>query len=137
MFFRVGFEVVLLTVCFFSCFSLIGGVRWVSLEWTFLCVPTGPLINGLFVVQLFQKSVLSDNSQRTVSAFFKLKSKSFKSHLTISKTIRDDTGKYYCGVLTLNKCEFGQGTFLLIKGTMCLHFKSFYSFIYLFFFLSN
>lgn len=67
------------------------------------------------------------------SQHFLVKSKSFKSHLTISKTIRDDTGTYYCGVLTLNKCDFGQETFLLIKGTMCLHFKSFYLFIYLFF----
>lgn len=71
------------------------------------------------------------------SQHFLVKSESFKSHLTISKTIRDDTGTYYCGVLTLNKCDFGRGTFLLIKGIMCLHFKSFYSFIYLFFFLSN
>ncbi|CAI5672387.1 unnamed protein product [Oreochromis niloticus] len=51
------------------------------------------------------------------SQHFLVKAESFKSHLTISKTIQEDTGTYYCGVLTLNKCEFGQGTFLLIKGT--------------------
>lgn len=80
---------------------------------------------------LYNLTIFKEPSQH-----FLVKTESFKSHLTISKTIRDDTGTYYCGVLTLNKCDFGQGTFLLIKG-MCLHFKSFYSFIYLFFFLSN
>ncbi|XP_030610058.1 immunoglobulin kappa light chain-like [Archocentrus centrarchus] len=48
---------------------------------------------------------------------FLVKSESFKSHLTISKTTREDTGTYYCGVLTLNNVQFGQGTFLFIKGT--------------------
>lgn len=43
---------------------------------------------------------------KELSQHFLVKSKSFKSHLTISKTIRDDTGTYYCGVLTLNKCDF-------------------------------
>ncbi|XP_031590845.1 uncharacterized protein LOC116316429 [Oreochromis aureus] len=61
---------------------------------------------------LYNLTIFKEPSQH-----FLVKAESFKSHLTISKTIQEDTGTYYCGVLTLNKCEFGQGTFLLIKGT--------------------
>ncbi|KAM9424785.1 uncharacterized protein KZ484_004745 isoform 2-T2 [Pholidichthys leucotaenia] len=37
-------------------------------------------------------------------------------HLTILTTTREDVGTYYCGTLTLNDVQFGQGTFLMIKG---------------------
>uniref|UniRef100_UPI003AAB52E5 signal-regulatory protein beta-2-like isoform X1 n=2 Tax=Centroberyx gerrardi TaxID=166262 RepID=UPI003AAB52E5 len=39
-----------------------------------------------------------------------------KNDLSISATTWEDTGTYYCGVLQFNNIEFGQGTFLMIKG---------------------
>uniref|UniRef100_A0A3P8TGK5 Ig-like domain-containing protein n=1 Tax=Amphiprion percula TaxID=161767 RepID=A0A3P8TGK5_AMPPE len=41
---------------------------------------------------------------------------STNSHLIISRTAREDTGTYYCGVMKLQDVQFGQGTFLMIKG---------------------
>lgn len=43
-------------------------------------------------------------------------SHSISSHLTISTTMWRDTGTYYCGVMNLNEIQFGQGTYLMIKG---------------------
>ncbi|XP_038587114.1 immunoglobulin kappa light chain-like isoform X2 [Micropterus salmoides] len=43
-------------------------------------------------------------------------SHSISSHLTISTTMWRDTGTYYCGVMNLNYIQFGQGTYLMIKG---------------------
>lgn len=75
---------------------------------------------------LYNLTIFKEPSQH-----FLVKAESFKSHLTISKTIQEDTGTYYCEVLTLNKCEFGQGTFLLIKGISVYISKVFiHSFIF-------
>uniref|UniRef100_A0AAQ5ZJA0 Ig-like domain-containing protein n=1 Tax=Amphiprion ocellaris TaxID=80972 RepID=A0AAQ5ZJA0_AMPOC len=41
---------------------------------------------------------------------------STSSHLIISRTAREDTGTYYCGVMKLQDVQFGRGTFLMIKG---------------------
>uniref|UniRef100_A0A3B4ZZ32 Ig-like domain-containing protein n=1 Tax=Stegastes partitus TaxID=144197 RepID=A0A3B4ZZ32_9TELE len=38
------------------------------------------------------------------------------SHLIIPKTVREDAGTYYCGVLHPEETMFGQGTFLMING---------------------
>uniref|UniRef100_A0A3Q1EB84 Immunoglobulin kappa light chain-like n=1 Tax=Acanthochromis polyacanthus TaxID=80966 RepID=A0A3Q1EB84_9TELE len=38
------------------------------------------------------------------------------SHLIISTTASEDAGTYYCGVIKLQDVQFGEGTFLMIKG---------------------
>lgn len=37
-------------------------------------------------------------------------------HLSITATIKEDIGKYYCGIVFLNKIEFISGAHLLLKG---------------------
>ncbi|XP_044196588.1 immunoglobulin kappa light chain-like [Thunnus albacares] len=48
--------------------------------------------------------------------YYSVKSDSISSHLSISATKWEDVGTYYCGVINLNKVQFGQGTFLRLKG---------------------
>ncbi|XP_055360543.1 uncharacterized protein LOC114866682 [Betta splendens] len=38
------------------------------------------------------------------------------SHLSITATVWEDVGTYFCGVMTLSNIEFGSGTFLMLKG---------------------
>ncbi len=54
------------------------------------------------------------------SHHYLVKSDRISSHLTISTTMWEDTGTYYCGVMHLNDIQFGQGTFLMIKGIYSL-----------------
>ncbi|MBN3305384.1 KV08 protein, partial [Amia calva] len=39
-------------------------------------------------------------------------------HLNISRTELSDTATYYCGVMFLNHMQFGNGTFLMVKGSV-------------------
>nr|XP_029135476.1 uncharacterized protein LOC109992862 isoform X2 [Labrus bergylta] len=45
-----------------------------------------------------------------------VKFNSVSSNLSISAATWEDTGTYFCGVLTSNDIQFGSGTFLMLKG---------------------
>lgn len=51
-----------------------------------------------------------------------VKSDRISSNLSISATTWEDVGTYYCGLNDLKNIQFGQGTFLMIKGIYSLQF---------------
>lgn len=51
---------------------------------------------------------------------YTVRSEHLTSHLTITSSTWKDAGTYYCGVMNLFDVEFGSGTFLIIKGTVCV-----------------
>ncbi|XP_019123707.1 uncharacterized protein LOC104938772 isoform X2 [Larimichthys crocea] len=59
----------------------------------------------------FNMTTYPEQSQR-----YSVQSDRISSHLTISATTWHDVGTYYCGVTDFNELQFGQGTFLMIKG---------------------
>ncbi|XP_070786343.1 uncharacterized protein [Enoplosus armatus] len=60
---------------------------------------------------LYNLTTFEEQSHR-----YSVKSDNFGNDLTISATMWEDIGTYYCGVMQLNDIQFGQGTFLTIKG---------------------
>lgn len=64
----------------------------------------------------FNMTTYPEQSQR-----YSVQSDRISSHLTISATTWHDVGTYYCGVTDFNELQFGQGTFLMIKGVYDSH----------------
>ncbi|XP_049924014.1 uncharacterized protein LOC126404681 [Epinephelus moara] len=60
----------------------------------------------------FNRSIFADDSHHHYSVKFD----KINSHLSISETTWEDAGTYFCGVMHLNKIQFGSGTFLMLKG---------------------
>lgn len=59
---------------------------------------------------------------KTQSHHYVVKSELYSSQLSITSTIQEDAGTYYCGVMNLYDIQFGSGTFLIIKGIYSLWF---------------
>ena len=64
----------------------------------------------------YNRSVLADEFQHRYSVKFD----SINNHLSITATLWDDVGTYFCGVMYLNNIQFGSGTFLMLRGTHSL-----------------
>uniref|UniRef100_A0A8D0DFQ3 Ig-like domain-containing protein n=1 Tax=Sander lucioperca TaxID=283035 RepID=A0A8D0DFQ3_SANLU len=60
---------------------------------------------------LYNLTIFEDKSHR-----YEVQLDHISSLLTIPRTTWEDVGTYYCGVMDLRDIQFGQGTFLMIKG---------------------
>ncbi len=60
---------------------------------------------------IYNLTEFGDQSHR-----FSVESNKNINRLTISATMWEDIGMYYCGAMYLRDFKFGQGTFLMIKG---------------------
>lgn len=72
--------------------------------------------NRLLLLAEFETRYRTIDLPEEFPPHYSVKFNIINSHLSISATVWEDVGTYFCGGIDLTKIEFGSGTFLMVKG---------------------
>ncbi len=99
--------------------TIICHIKSAARVWLWLKQNTGGRLHLVAATDTFYNLTTFEDQ----SHHFSVKTDKNINRLTISATIWEDVGTYYCGVTYFSEIKFGQGTFLMIKGIHSVNFS--------------